>query len=112
KQAAAELHQRVPIANFAEFAQACSTDSRMADKLLAVRARDYFQQLNYGMLKPVIDEFNLRIATETIHGAPHLVFGTEPSQRFRILKLIDDDYLASTMTKHKYEVNSKTSPPQ
>jgi hypothetical protein len=111
RRAAGDLNQKVPIANFDAFENACSTDSRMADKVLAVRQRDYFERLSYEMLKPVIDEFDLRIPTEQSDGIVRLVFRTEPDQRFRILKLVDDDYLASSMTDHLYEVNSKTAPP-
>jgi hypothetical protein len=111
QQAAQELHAKVPIANFAEFEEACSTDSRMADKMLAVRERDYFDQLSYAMVSPVIDEFGLDIPTTTTNGEVQLVFKTSPGERFRILKLVDDDYLASSMTNHRYEVNSKGDPP-
>jgi hypothetical protein len=107
KRAARDLNAKVPIANFEAFETACTTDSRMADKILAVRGRDYFDDLSYGMLKPVIAEFNLDIPTKSANGETQLVFRTGPSDRFRILKLIDDDYLASSMTRHKYEVNSK-----
>jgi hypothetical protein len=111
RRAARDLHAKVPIANFAEFERACGSDSRLADKVLAVRNRDYFDQLSYTMLKPVINEFTLGIQTMTVAGKNQLVFRTEPDHRFRILKLVDDDYLRSSMTKRRYEVNSKTDPP-
>ncbi|MEX2197070.1 MAG: Kiwa anti-phage protein KwaB-like domain-containing protein [Thermoleophilaceae bacterium] len=111
KRAARALHRQVPIANVDEFADACSTDSRMADKVLAVQNRDYFNTLSYDRLKKVIEEFSLQIPTEKRNGKVHLVFRTEPNQRFRILKLVDDDYLRSSWTDHRYEVNSKTDPP-
>ena len=111
KRAARDLHAKVPIANFDEFERACGSDSRLADKVLAVRSRDYFNQLSYAMLQPVIDEFKLGIKTRTVAGTKQLVFRTEPDQRFRILKLVDDDYLRSSMTKRRYEVNSKSDPP-
>lgn len=111
KRAARDLHVKVPIANSGEFERACGRDSRLADKVLAVRNRDYFSQLSYTMLRPVIDEFKLGIETRNVAGKKHLVFRTEPDHRFRILKLVDDDYLRSSMTKRRYEVNSKTNPP-
>jgi hypothetical protein len=43
--------------------------------------------------------------------AEQLQFRSEPEHRWRILKLVDDDYLRSTMTDARYEVNSKTAPP-
>lgn len=111
KRAARDLRAKVPIANFNAFEQACTTDSRLADKVLAVRQRDYFDQLSYAMLQPVIAEFSLDIPTAQVDGTTQLVFRSEPDQRFRILKLVDDDYLRSSMTDHRYEVNSKTDPP-
>jgi hypothetical protein len=108
--AAAALHAKVPIANFDEFEKACTTQAALADKLIAVQSRDYFNQLSYTMLKPVIDEFNLKIPVETSNGAPQLVVQTEPEHRWRILRLVDDDFLKSSMTEHRYEVNSKTAP--
>lgn len=109
KSAASDLHGRLPISNFPEFEAACTSDSRLADKIIAVRARPYFDELDYPMVKPVIDEFKLEIPTTTgSNGQVELSFRTGPSDRFRILRLVDDDYLRSTMTKHRYEVNSKT----
>ena len=106
--AAADLHGKLPISNFAEFEAACTSDSRLADKVIAVRVRPYFEDLAYAMVKPVIDEFKLDVPTTTgSNGQVELVFRTGPADRFRILRLVDDDYLRSTMTKHLYEVNSK-----
>jgi hypothetical protein len=73
-----------------------------------VRGRDYFDDLSYEMVRPVIEEFGLEIPTQTVDGEVRLEFRTQPDQRFRILKLVDDDFLASTMTDHRYEINSKT----
>lgn len=110
KSAAGDLHRRVPIANFAEFERACSTDARLADKVLAVRSRPYFDQLSYEMVRPVIEEFSLDIPTETQNGKTLLVFRTDPANRTRILRLVDDDFLRSSMTAYRYEVNSKSEP--
>lgn len=112
RRAARDLNAKIPIANFQAFEDACGSDSRLADKVLAVQTRDYFNDLSYEMVQPVIDEFALGIPTQTVDGQVQLVFRTEPDQRFRILKLVDDDYLASLMTQHKYEVNSKTDAPE
>jgi hypothetical protein len=108
--AAAALHAKVPIANFDEFEKACMTQAALADKLIAVQGRDYFDRLSYAMLKPVIDEFGLKIPVESSNGVVQLVFETGPEHRWRILRLVDDDFLKSSMTEHRYEVNSKTDP--
>jgi hypothetical protein len=51
KQAVADLHGKLPIANFQDFEAACISDSRLADKVLAVRQRDYFDELGYSMVQ-------------------------------------------------------------
>jgi hypothetical protein len=106
--AAASLNERVPIKNFDEFAKACARQPAMADKIIAVQRRDYFSRLSYEMLEPVMEEFELPIEVDDSDGTPRLVFATGPNDRWRILRLVDDDYLASAMTEHKYEVNSKS----
>jgi hypothetical protein len=108
RKAAEQLHQLVPIANFEEFADACTSQTAMADKLIAVQKRNYFGRLTYQMLAPVIKEFELEIPTQIHNGTTHLVFKSAPAHRWRILRLVDDDYLRSTMTDNRYEVNSKT----
>jgi hypothetical protein len=112
RRAAQALHQRVPIANFEEFADACSRQAAMADKLLIVQKRPYFRRLTFEMLSGVIQEFRLDIPVRDVDGQPHLVFRTEPEHRWRILRLVDDDYLKSAMTDEMYEVNSKSDPPR
>jgi hypothetical protein len=111
KRAAGKLHARVPIANFDQFANACAAQAGMADKIIAVTSRDYFDRLTVDLLKPVIAEFGLGIPVTTSDGQEQLLFQTDPERRWRILKLVDDDYLRSSMTNHRYEVNSKTAPP-
>jgi hypothetical protein len=112
KRAAADLHGKLPISNFQDFQNACASDSRLADKVLSVRKRDYFDELSYPMVEPVIDEFGLDVPITESNGKVELEFRTAPEHRFRILRLVDDDYLRSAMTKHRYEVNSKTDPPR
>lgn len=107
--AAADLHAKLPISNFEDFQDACSSDSRLADKIIAIRQRDYFDELSYSLVEPVMQEFDVDIPTKKGKaGKVELEFRTGPADRFRILRLCDDDYLRSTMTKRRYEVNSKT----
>jgi hypothetical protein len=74
----------------------------------AASAVNYFNRLSYQLLQLVIQQFNLTIPTTTTKGTTQLVFESGPATRFRILKLVDDDYLRSSMTSHGYEVNSKS----
>jgi hypothetical protein len=107
--AAANLNKQVPIKNFEEFAESCANQPAMADKLIAVERRDYFPKLSYEMLAPVIAEFELPIDVDRTDGTAKLVFDSSLENRWRILRLVDDDYLRSSMTDHRYEVNSKTT---
>lgn len=111
KRAARAFVNQVPVSNAQDFIDACASDSRLADKVLSAQSRDYFSTLTYEKLQPVIDEFGLGIPSKDVEDTPHLVFQSAPAERFRILKLIDDDYLRSSMTDERYEVNSKTEPP-
>jgi hypothetical protein len=42
--------------------------------------------------------------------ASQLVYRNDPQHRFKILKLLDDDYLRSDLTALEYEANSKSAP--
>jgi hypothetical protein len=105
--AATDLHNQVPIDNFDGFREACAGQAAMADKLVAVRQRDYFAGLTVDRLKPIIAEFSLDIDLTMRDGREHLVFKPDPRHRWLILKLLDDDYLRSSMTNRRYEANSK-----
>lgn len=105
--AADTLQAIVPIENFEEFKRACSSQTAMGDKLIEVCKRDYFESLSVQSLVPIIEEFSLNVTIGT-DGAS-LVFDARPAGRWHILRLLDDDYLRSSLTEHRYEVNSKTA---
>jgi Kiwa protein KwaB-like len=105
--AADALQAVVPIDNFEEFKAACCSQTTMADKLIEVSKRDYFASLSVSNLIPIINEFSLNV--EVAAGGTSLVFDPRPAGRWHILRLLDDDYLRSTLTEHRYEVNSKTT---
>lgn len=108
-EAAGALKGKVPIRNFAEFEDACSKHGAMADKIIAISSRDYFDTLSVEVLEPVIEEFGLQIEVHEEDGVKSLVFEKDVSRRFRILKLMDDDFLRSAFTEHRYEANSKSA---
>ncbi len=108
RRAAAALGKLIPIANQADFEAACASDQRMADKILSIQSRPYFSQLSLAKLQPVIQQFNLTIPTDSGSGQTKVIFKSAPKDRFAILRLVDDDYLQSSMTNEQYEVNSKS----
>jgi PHD/YefM family antitoxin component YafN of YafNO toxin-antitoxin module len=56
-------------------------------------------------IKKAIEEMDLPLKVERHNGKEKLVF--DSSDKWAILRLLDDDYLQSIMTGEKYEVNSK-----
>jgi len=99
--------ERVPIANAEAFRQACTTQRRFMSKLALVAARPYFARITMNDLRRTIREHQLDIEIVRENGRDHLRFDPDPSRRWILLKLLDDDYLYSNMTENKYEANSK-----
>lgn len=107
REAAVTLRAKVPIANFDAFQEAVGKDSNLADKVIAVTRRDYFPQLDMAAIEATNERFNVGVPIVLENGVKSLQFLTGPGERWRLLKLLDDDYLTSTMTKAMYDVNSK-----
>ena len=60
-------------------------------------------------IRRTIDEFHIDLRIVDENGQEKLLFESDLAKRWLILKLLDDDYLGSTMTHEKYEVNSKSA---
>ena len=60
-------------------------------------------------IKNTIEVFNLEINIVNYEGNENIVYDPSPRKQWLILKLLGDDYLGSTMTEQRYEVNSKTT---
>ncbi len=105
--------ENLPIANLDELVAAARSDVNMLAKLRSVaekmeRNPMYSNNLtlaNIQAFKANHPEMKLDIEGEP--GEEALVFHREPRRRWRILKLLDDDYLHSQLTELDYEVNSK-----
>lgn len=67
----------------------------------------YFARITMNDLRRTIREHQLEIEIVKQNGADHLTFDPDPSRRWILLKLLDDDYLNSDMTDNKYDANSK-----
>jgi len=98
-----EIH--IPIENFEEFKQACEGHLQKVAKLKNIASKSYFKNLTIQDLKKVIAKYNLPIKTTGSGANEKLLF--ETSDKWSILRLLDDDYLESVMTGSAYEVNSK-----
>lgn len=99
--------QRVPISNADEFRAACTTQIRFMTKLAVIATKPYLAQIGMADIRRAIDEHQLPVEVVQEDGQAKLVFDPDPSRRWILLKLLDDDYLNSVMTHLRYEVNSK-----
>jgi len=99
------IKANIPIANFDEFSQACEGHLQKVAKLKNIASKPYIDKLTIKDLKKVIAKYNLPIKTAGKGTNEKLLF--ESSDKWAILRLLDDDYLESVMTGESYEVNSK-----
>jgi hypothetical protein len=99
------IKQRIPIDDFVSFEAACEGHLQKISKLKNIASKPYLETITIQDIKKVIDHYKLPIATvgkgenEKIH--------YDSSDKWAILRLLDDDYLESIMTGSSYEVNSK-----
>jgi hypothetical protein len=107
EQTVAAVLERIPIANADAFRTACTSQRRFMAKLALIARRPYFDRITMTDIRRTIREHNLEIEIVREHGRDHLRFDPDPSHRWILLKLLDDDYLYSIMTENRYEANSK-----
>src|SRR5581483_2442931 len=103
-----EVIQQIPISNIDAFRSAGTGQLQMMSKLAQIAKKPYLAQVTMRDIKRTIDEFGLDVQIVREHGQEKLLFESSAKKRWLILKLLDDDYLGSVMTREKYEVNSKS----
>ena len=99
------IQERIPIANFADFEAACQGHLQKLSKLKNIAQRPYWNRITMRELKRAIKRYDLPIEVTRQNGTEMLVY--DPSDRWAILRLLDDDYLESVMTEEAYEVTGK-----
>jgi len=78
----------------------------MLSKLKNIAGKTYLAQITIADIKKVMKQFpNLQVRVTKKDGKELLVF--DPSDKWALLRLLDDDYLNSVMTGVKYEVSGK-----
>lgn len=103
----------LPVANLDELVEAARSDVNMLAKLRSIAERmerdpSYSEHLTMTNVLTFAEEHpEIELDVEGGPGEEALVFHREPRRRWRILKLLDDDYLHSQLTELNYEVNSK-----
>jgi|SRR5579859_1467568 len=99
--------RHIPIAHFAQFEQDCRKNPLKAAKLRSIAGKPYLKKLTIDRLRQFIKKHNLNVKIEIDRhsGQEMLIYDTRSS--WRLLKLLDDDYLLSELTAYSYEVDGK-----
>ena len=99
------IRATVPILNFDEFARDCESHLAKLEKLRNIAAKPYWGKITIENIKKVIERNKLAVKIAQTDAGEMLVY--DPSDKWVLLKLLDDDYLWSLMTGHGYEVTGK-----
>lgn len=99
------IKTKIPIDNFEDFEHACEGHLQKVAKLKNIASKPYLKNVNMKDLKKVIKRYKLPIVTVGRGNNEKIHF--DKSDRWAILRLLDDDYLESVLTGNSYEANSK-----
>lgn len=103
-----EVLRHVPVSNEDDFREACKGQIQMLAKLASISRKTYLTNLTIDVIEDTINEFRLDVQIVDDNGEKKLLFDPTTQQtRWAILKLLDDDYLLSSMTEERYEATSK-----
>jgi hypothetical protein len=101
---------RLRIKNYSEFEKAVAEQLNMVPRLMSINER--FEDAEAMTIENIVGfakkNPNLQIEFEGPAGREELVFQPDPQRRWKILQLLDDDFLVSDLTKFRYESNSKS----
>jgi Domain of unknown function (DUF4868) len=112
KEALDTIAERITIENFDAFSALCQGQLNMMAKLKNIAAKEYLQRVTIEDIKRVIRHFRLDAKITKYNGEERLLFDPNSKDKWLILRILDDDYLGSMMTKLKYEANSKRQLPE
>lgn len=105
------------IAGLADMERACTSDVNMMTKMASI-SRSMTADPAYGraltmtnLLRFVDRHAQYGIQTRGPASRRELVFDPRPAERYKILHLLDDDYLHSQLTQRSYESGSKIPTP-
>jgi len=112
----AAITANLKIAGFDDMAVAVTKGTTMLAKVASIQRKlDRYPEYRLALTMPKLlrfvrahPEYGVEIAG--VGRGAKLVFRNDPQNRWKILKLLDDDYLTSELTTLGYEANSKSSP--
>ncbi len=115
----------LPIRGLDELERLCLTNRAMMWKLASIQRHldtvpGYAEAMSADRLTAFVrahPEYGVELAQDEpgVQGSAgavpaEFIFSSDPAHRFKILRLLDDDYLASFLTNRAYEANSKSEP--
>jgi hypothetical protein len=96
------IERGLPFANAKEFIAACQSNLNMMKKLKRIAESDYLDLITPAKVRTLVAEYGL---SRSLVAGDSFVF--DPGDRWRILKVLDDDDVKSSLTERRYETNSK-----
>lgn len=99
------IKQHIPIQNFEEFEQDCERHLWKLRKLGNMASKPYLHRISIEHIKHTINKHRLSVRVDMVDGREMIVY--DPKDKWVLLRLLDDDYLWSTLTEQGYEVNGK-----
>jgi hypothetical protein len=99
-----------------QMAAAATGSAAMLGKMASIQRKlDQFPQYRAALTMPRLLAFvrqhpEYQVDTSGSGDDTRLVYRSDAQHRFKILKLLDDDYLRSELTSLEYEANSKSAP--
>lgn len=111
-----EVTAELKIDGFDQLLAAVTTQSAMLSKMASIQAKiDKYPKYKKALTMPKVLAFvrthpECQVELSGDGDSAQLVFRSDPQHRFKILKLLDDDYLRSELTTLEYEANSKGAP--
>jgi hypothetical protein len=111
-----EVTADLRIDGFDLMATAVTGSPAMLGKMASIQRKlDQYPQYRAALTMPKLVEFvrshpECEVELTGEEDAAQFVFRNDPQSRFKILKLLDDDYLRSELTLLEYAANSKSAP--
>ncbi len=99
------IKQYIPIHNFEEFERDCERHLWKLRKLGNMASKPYLNRINIEHIEHTINKHHLSVRIDEVEGRKMIVY--DPKDKWVLLRLLDDDYLWSTLTEQGYEVNGK-----
>lgn len=109
-----KITSKLRIADIEKMEHSCTNDPNMMAKMASVQRRmdaddAYANSMTMKRLVAFVNEHpHYDVEVRGSGDEAQLVYHNDPKRRYKILHLLDDDYLRSALTDKEYEANSKS----